>query len=263
MNIPKNRRGGAYIMVLTVTMLVLMLAAVVLSVTAISRRLTSRYTYIVGLYDLAVSGNEQALFLMRQAFAGHEEAVRIRALARVLAEPTTVLSLINIGFSNDGLSSEALMNEGLQLDQASTARFHQIFAEEAMNVLRPILEDIFTKVDSDYRLTWNLGVEIMADERTVADSYLAITTIVPGQHNLTVRTNVRNYIDGIPGFPAVVRATIIWSPIALREIILDAYTINTLISHGAVFPTPPVPGTIIFLDEFTLAMVESLRLDIS
>jgi len=62
----KSRKGNAYIMVMVATMAMLMLISVVLLVTVSSRQTTARYANFTGLYDLAIAGNEQALFLLQQ-----------------------------------------------------------------------------------------------------------------------------------------------------------------------------------------------------
>ena len=58
-------------MVLTVSMLVLTLVLTVLTISITSRRVSARYAYFYGLYDLAVAGNEQAYFFIRQGIYHH------------------------------------------------------------------------------------------------------------------------------------------------------------------------------------------------
>jgi len=62
----KSRKGNAYIMVMIATMAMLTLISVVLLVTVSSRDTTARYSNFMGLYDLAIAGNEQVLFLLQQ-----------------------------------------------------------------------------------------------------------------------------------------------------------------------------------------------------
>ncbi|MCL2571433.1 MAG: hypothetical protein FWE11_03440 [Defluviitaleaceae bacterium] len=245
MDIPKKRRGGAYIMVLTVTMLILMLAVIAVSVTAVSRRITSRYSDYMGLFDLAVAGNEQALFLLNQADSSSTEAMLLRALTRAAANAVLVFNYTD---------------EGFRLDEFFKERFHDAFNHEAMIDIRPRLGTIFTPMASEYRINWGLDSEIHLTDHIFIDSYRAITTVIPGVDRFLVSTRIFRYIDDVPGFPTVVGASIIWSSIGYREIVLDAHTITMLESFGAIFPTLPVPGMIIFLDEFMLTMVESLRI---
>ena len=74
----KSRQGGAYIMVLTVAMLLIALVLSVLTVTINSRRVTARYGYFFGLYDLAVAGNEQVFFILRRGLSVYREAANAR-----------------------------------------------------------------------------------------------------------------------------------------------------------------------------------------
>ena len=69
-NVIKKRKrsklhdGNAYLMVVIAIMAVLALVSVALIISINSRRITEKYGYYVGLYDLAVAGNEQVLHLM-------------------------------------------------------------------------------------------------------------------------------------------------------------------------------------------------------
>jgi len=64
-----NQRGNAYIFVLVAVLMMTMLAGVALVVTARARQVSSYYIEFAGLYDLAVAGNEQALFSLQAALA--------------------------------------------------------------------------------------------------------------------------------------------------------------------------------------------------
>jgi len=63
-----NRRGSAYVFVLVAVLMMMMLVSVALAVTVASRRTTAYYSDFASLYDLAVAGNEQVLFFLREAF---------------------------------------------------------------------------------------------------------------------------------------------------------------------------------------------------
>jgi len=54
-------------MVVIATMAVLVLASTALLITVNSRQITARYGYHVGLYNMAVAGNEQVLHLLNRA----------------------------------------------------------------------------------------------------------------------------------------------------------------------------------------------------
>jgi len=65
----RNRRGNAYLFVIIAVLMMTLLAGVALALTASSRRASMDYIEFAGLYDLAVAGNEQALFDLRDLFA--------------------------------------------------------------------------------------------------------------------------------------------------------------------------------------------------
>jgi len=234
MTIRKNCRGGAYITVLVATMLILMLVAIVLSITAVSRRVTSRYSYFSGLFDLAVAGNEHALFLMRDIYHSN-----------------SVSALINTATNGQIVFEQG--NHGLELDASSRARFRQTYINDATAQVR-------SGLNNEYRRTWSIDVEIETDNSIIEDSFRAVTTVIPGSDRFAVNTSIHKYIGNMPSSPVLVGASIIWAENSLREIPLDAHTINILESLNAFFPEPPYPGIIIFLDEFILTMVESLRI---
>ena len=80
-----NQQGGAYIMTLTVAMLLFTLVLSVLTITATSRRVTERYGYFFGIYDIAVAGNEQVFLVFQQAFENYREyAESVEAMMQYL-----------------------------------------------------------------------------------------------------------------------------------------------------------------------------------
>ena len=252
MPISKSRSGGAYITVITVTMLILLLAALVLSVTAVSRRLSARYSDYIGLFDLAVAGNEQVFFLLHQTFESQEEDIISRAWQRV---------------KDDNIVGFEYRDGELHLDSFLRTQFRGVFVEEAMSGLVAVLGDMLSRAyfgsSPEYRLYWGLDTTISADEFAITDSYRAVTTLYAATNRFYMDTVIRRYIGNYPGFRTIVQSSIIWTDIGYKEIILDAYTIYALESDGAVFPVIPNNGEklILFLDGFTPSMVESLRLD--
>lgn len=63
-----NQEGSAYVFVLVGALMMTMLAVVALTVTISSRRLTAMNDDFSSLEHLAISGNERALFFLREAF---------------------------------------------------------------------------------------------------------------------------------------------------------------------------------------------------
>ncbi|MCL2361935.1 MAG: hypothetical protein FWC73_09005 [Defluviitaleaceae bacterium] len=251
-NIPKSRRGGAYLMVLTATMLMLILVAIALTVTAVSRRLTSFYAYNAGLYDLAVSGNEQVLFLLRQELDSRSDAAKLRALIQIVGEGTIIF-----------------FDDGFRLAESYGPAFRTAFINEAMQELNSIIGNIIPHTVQQEThtwrfLPWDLDLAVETEYSDMRSLYRARTIFRPSASDrFLVRTNIRKIVDDVAGFPTEVEASIIWSNTGYREIALDAYTIFILESIGVYFVGVPAPGSILFLDEFTLTMVESWRSDIS
>ena len=273
MHIPKTRRGGAYIMVITAIMLILLLVTVALGVTTASRRITARYAYTVGLYDLAVSGNEQALIFLRQRFDDYyRESVNSRAWEQIV---------------HGGPVGFVLSDEGLRLDENTAARFKQFFVADAMSYFDSFIRNTFSQVEvrrfRPLRIyfynrwrdwTFNTTVDIRDQEHEIISVYNVSTffrpaltaadrpALRPDNDRIYTRTTINKIINNASAsHTAIVSASIIWRASGHREITLDAYTIDTLEAHGAIFPTPPLSEMIIILDDFALTMVESLRLD--
>jgi len=240
---PKNHRGNAYITVLISTMLIIMLATIALSVTAVSRRLTARYSDYIGLYDLAVAGNEQALFLLLQTLNTERESITNHAWQQLQTWEQLTLTY------QDG---------NLHLDPPSQNEFRRIFIQEAMTTIRAGMGINFSRHLFMYQLIWGLDATINTYDRNILDSYRAVTTICAAATHFHLDTVIHRQIETEPSINTIVEATINWTSAGQREITLDAYTINNL--------APNLPNNeqnmILFLDEFTLEMVESLRLQI-
>jgi hypothetical protein len=66
------KKGNAYVLVIVASLLVLTLVLTVLTVTAVSRQITARYGYFYGMYDLAVAGNAQVFYLIKQEYPHRE-----------------------------------------------------------------------------------------------------------------------------------------------------------------------------------------------
>ena len=62
----KSRKGNALIMVVVATMAMFLLISAAIAVTVPSRQLTARNINFIGMYDLAVAGNERAIYLLRK-----------------------------------------------------------------------------------------------------------------------------------------------------------------------------------------------------
>jgi len=231
-------------MVLATTMLMLLLVVLVLSITTVSRRVTARYSYYVGLYDLAVSGNEKALFLLREA--SYADDVYFAAWARI---------------QNQGVANIALYYDGagLRMSDHTKQQFEMAFFEE----LQVRIGETFTHVPTrGYMLNWQLNAMIDINGAEITDTYSATTSLSFAGTQFNVSTRIHRYIDNIAGHYTLVEAAIIWDTTGYREISLDAYTINGLVQQGVISHIVPGVGEnmVLFLDEFAFAMVQSLRI---
>ena len=244
----KSRQGGAYLMVLATTMIIMVMVSIVFTVTAFSMRISSYYTDFVGLYDLAISGNEQGLVMMREHISAHQDTISERAWARIFGE-----GFIGVEYAGGAL----------RLDYFTRNRYRHIYIQEAMVHLRNSLSEIFTPYGASFRFNWGLNITIDTAEHVLTDTYRAITTITASGNRYNINTAIHSrYIEGSIRIASTVQASIIWAAYGYREIILDVYTIEVLEAMGTIFPFIPAEGEYLtlILDEFTFAMVESLRI---
>ena len=243
----KSQQGSAYIVVLTATMLMLLLVAVTLSLTAASRRIGAHRENYVGMYDLAVAGNEQALFLLRQDFYNNRIGIHAQAWAQLLTE--TPITIVHTG-------------TGLVLDTHAAIRYREIFLQQAMSSISANMGNVFTPAGLYFNLSWGLEATTIVDERTVVDSFSAVTTLRPLNNRVSVITRIVKTFDNTQSIPTVVGASIILVAGGYNEMVLNAHTIEELQNSGVIFPNLPVNGEnfVLILDEFTLTMVESLRI---
>ena len=88
----KSNSGGAYIMTLTVAMLLMTLVLSVLTITVNSRRVTERYGYFLGLYDLAVAGNAQVFLALQQNLIHYREITNANTIEEIMPHLTNSIS---------------------------------------------------------------------------------------------------------------------------------------------------------------------------
>ncbi|MCL2576722.1 MAG: hypothetical protein FWE27_01545 [Defluviitaleaceae bacterium] len=166
------KNGNAYIMVVVASLAVLTLVLAVLTITATSRNITASYENFFGLYDIAVTGNEQIFYFMEEKFFEQRTA----ALALSEANGTTFVNEI----------TKLLRNE---LDNA----FELIYFEY-------------------HRHEWGLIVEfsdLPASDYTLSDDFRAVTTVRDRQGGgFYIETSIRKYINNVAGHETVVRSRI-------------------------------------------------------
>ena len=181
-----NRKGQAYFMVLIATMAMFVSISAVLIITINSRNTTGRYADFIGRYDLAIAGNEQALFLLRQGFDTNRDSIINQVYMQILT-------------AADPLAEDK--------DAALTAA--------ALPVMQANLLPYFDGyMFNDYRRIWNFEVSFeMADDLLMQDKFHATTTIETnpsGVGILRVNTVIARYIGKTRGHPIDVRAYITW-----------------------------------------------------
>jgi len=186
----KSQKGNAYIMVIMVALVILMLASVSLIITASSRRMTARYRYFTGLYDLAVAGNEQALFLLRQGVDTNRELIRELVQDRVFEDLDS-----NIVYYNRQFQVMA----------------RDIFIEEAAPFAIANLQAYFSPYGLNYRRIWGMNVGfVMPGGYIVEDRYQAATIVSTGGQRFAVNTSIIKYTNEVRSHPALVEAGIVW-----------------------------------------------------
>lgn len=175
-NSMKSRKGNAYITVMFVTMALIMLVSTLLIVTANSRRTTSRYEHFVGLYDLAIAGNEYALHLLQQG----------------------------LNFAK---------NDGLIIPTGDCELDFQNFITTAMPIATTNLTSGFSQVGIEHRRHWTFEiVYTMHDGFTIRDYYNAVTTVLVTGNSFAVSTRISKAIDDATSqlVPTVVNSRIVW-----------------------------------------------------
>jgi len=187
-----NNRGNAYIMVMIAAMAIMMLIAVALTITTSARRTTARYIYHAGLYDLAVAGNEQALFLLQQGIVASRTQFNDAIRARLLDDIEANLVYYNRRFyiANDTLS--------------------QIFIEEATPHALQNLRRYFSIFGLEYRRIWNMEVNFTIGDDIFTDRYHGTTNVSPMAGDFSVTSSVAKYIEVARGHPVQVDARIVW-----------------------------------------------------
>ena len=219
-------------MVLTTAMLLLTLVLAVLSVTINSRRITARYEYFFGLYDLAVAGNEQAYYTILQALALHSNYAHNRAQARA------VQSIHE--------NPARLITDGDRYILYPPDYYLRLFIQEITPHLRQEIRRYFPPHQLEYRRFWGItldfGIAANSGNLEIQDTYQATTTITPEGGAFVITTRIYKYIGEDPGRVAVVQSRLRWlSPERGEEYANGRLNIN-------------------YLDYYTLEMVELLRI---
>ncbi|MCL2216764.1 MAG: hypothetical protein FWB91_07055 [Defluviitaleaceae bacterium] len=201
----KSSRGGAYIMTLTVAMLLIALVLSVLTITVNSRRITARYGYFFGLYDLAIAGNEQAFFRMQQSLQNYSIAAHSRAQSRTL-------TLIQQN------PNAHLARHDSRYYLYPPDFYMELFIAEIMPDLRRELHL--------HRHSWGLELDfnIHGSPDNIQDRFQAVTTIENNGGGFYIRTRIYR-LEGVrprPGSVAVVQSQVRWRlPSARNEEFLD------------------------------------------
>lgn len=200
--------------VLVVTLLVFMAAAVTLAVTINSRRVSARYTYYNGLYDMAVAGNERVLLMIRSELADKEDEIDERVRQRIaLSDLTQHLVYRNrqfhLGFPEDG--------------------YYAAWYKTCVNeIITEFLTDTFTPIRGEYKLAYGINLALTEPESEsvpFAETYQIDTTVTTHGGGYTVITLATKSTNGETAYRTQVEAELEWPTAAPHEeIYLPSYT---------------------------------------
>ena len=168
-------KGSAYIMVLMATLITSMLLTISLTITATSRRFTEHYQNFANLYDMAVAGNEQVLFLLNHAIIGN-------------------------------LSELSEQSQLLQYESPDLSR-RNAFIEATTPVLQAALSEYFGNAQNSHEWIIEINFETESGHH-IQDTFIGATEVVENGNNFIVITRISQ-----PA-PASVQASIVWETAA-------------------------------------------------
>lgn len=222
-----NQKGGAYIFVLIVTLLLFLLISVTLAVTSYGRRVTAHYQNYTGLYDLAVAGNERALFLLRTELERQRDALDARVRAKI---------------AGNGLMTHLVYrNRQFHLAYPEDGYYAKLYKEYAHEAMDTYVAGTFTYDAGRYCLEYtvtanfseNTNTETETDaenegasagEADITDQYAVATELIKQSGGYIVQTTVTKSIDGTESYPTVVEAEITWPEELHEEILIPSYS---------------------------------------
>jgi len=178
-----TQAGSAYITVLAVFLAVLSLVMVPLTLTAISRDITSRYSSFSGIYEMAVAGNESVLFIAKDAASG------VLRDAHVLTEFTQT-----IGADGKVFCFHPYDFFCESISETVDARIATVFAEHF-------------NAGAGGAYGWEIGVRISSNN--LEDRFVGSTIATKTAHGYLIRTSVRKFASALSRV-AVVESVITW-----------------------------------------------------
>ena len=196
--------GSTYIFVLMVMLTLFLLIIAVMGVTASGRRISGYYVQFAGLYDLALAGNERALFILCQEVRYHSQIIIERAHHRLY---------------EDGIENHLIYRDGEFL---LGDHFLRLFREEKNEVLVDFLADNFStglfrdalgQSHTGRYFSYSLGVGTgVYDVRT----YL----FEPRLNSYRVRSTANKFIGGQPGIITAVYGRIEWPAFTHQTVVI-------------------------------------------
>jgi len=189
-SVNKQHKGVAYIMVIIAAMAMLMLSATVLLITASSRTVTSRYDHFLGLFDLAVAGNEQALYLLNRGVNTNRAVIENNITQQILDNTEGSVIFYNREFY---VANAVAVNEARPF---------------ALTSLQPY----FLPMGLNLGRSWEFSVHFSSlNGLNIEDRYQAVTTVSTHAGGFGVSTEISKF--GENGFdnPATVEANIVWN----------------------------------------------------
>ena len=187
----KKTGGGAYIMVIAASLMVFSLVLAAFTITTSSRNITARYGYFYAMYDIAVAGNQQAFFLLKNELSHRREY--ITSLAQQYAYEHTGYALL----------------------------YRQFFIDKITPYLSAELRRYFPYGEgTTYRRSWTLSANFSSYDISVTDTFYA-TTVVSSRASdgFMINTTVHRQAGNQPAISARVQSNVDWKE-------LDYYTLT-------------------------------------
>lgn len=168
---------------LMIMLTLFLLITAVLGITASNRRVAGHYIQFAGLYDMALSANERALFLLRDQ-----------------VEYQTIAERVHQRLYEEGIENHLIyQNEAFFLND----QFLRLFREEKHKLLADYLANAFGRIYARYYYyAYALSVG--------ADTYEVHTFIENISGRYRVRSTASKLVDGNPGTMARVEGIIEW-----------------------------------------------------
>lgn len=197
-------------------LLLFLMVSAALAVTARSRRVSARYPYYANLYDIAVAGNERALFLMRAEINKQHTALDARIREEIM--------------SGDIESHVLYRNGQFHLAYPENGYYSSLYRIYANELLTQFLTETFDYVRGNWTLDYTLtasytnnGGGLADTESSVTDMFHIATTLTTQSDGYIIYSAVDKTVNNETSYPATVEARLVWPTVPHEELFLPAY----------------------------------------